>query len=163
MQRLIGLFLLAGVCVAPAMAQLPDRPNFYQSDMIMKNACSKVELGRLQKEVVAAAGGKAAHEAWALAAKMLCGQSEEARKYVLERTANPFKVRDGGDEEGAAVRKAKASSLKLVQMEAWDTSVVPTENGVSVMYSSGDVCVASFEMAEVKGKWKIVATGEACD
>ena len=57
-----------------------------------------------QKEVVAAAGGKAAHEAWALAAKMLCGQSEEARKYVLERTANPFKVRDGGDEEGVAVR-----------------------------------------------------------
>ncbi|XLZ70602.1 hypothetical protein ABT364_01165 [Massilia sp. SR12] len=164
MRLKLALLLLAGVCQQAAMAQLPDRPSLYQSDMVMKNACSKAEQGRLRKEVLALAGGATSQDAWTLASKMLCGRSDAERKYVVDRTANPYKVRDGdGEEGGGKARKAKASSLKVAQMAAWDTSVVFADDAVRVLYNSDEACVASFDLAEVKGKWKIVATGEACD
>lgn len=164
MRAVLGLLFLVGVYQHTAMAQLPDRPSLYQSDMLMKNACSKAEQGRLKKEILASSGGAGSQEAWRLASAMLCGRSDEERKYVIERTANPYKVRDGdGEEGGGKARKARASSLQVVRMEAWDTSVAITDDAVRVLYNSDEACVASFDLAEVKGKWKIVATGEACD
>lgn len=164
MRAVLCLLCLAGASQQAAMAQLPDRPSLYQSDTVMKNACSKAEQARLKKEVQVLSVGAASQQAWMLASTMLCGRSDDERKYVIARTANPYKMRDGdGEEGGGKARKAKASSLKLARMEAWDASVVFADDAVRVLYNSDEVCVASFDLAEVNGKWKIVATGEACD
>lgn len=164
MRAVLCLLCLACASLQAAMAQLPDRPSLYQSDTLMKNACSKAEQARLKKEVLALSGGAASQEAWRLASTMLCGRSDEERKYVIDHTANPYKVRDGdGEDGGGKAHKAKASALKLVRMEAWDTSVVFADDAVRILYNRDETCVASFDLAEVKGKWKIVATGEACD
>ncbi len=154
---LLAIAALAQACAAQ------DATMAIQGD-VYKSTCATAEREALRQQVSQAAAGHQADALAALVITTLCGIDDKANETVRQASVMPLKLTSNSTgSDKATVTTIARGSLHAYAAAAWNASVEPGSNAVSVHFYKNEACIETLAFRNLTHIWRLVAIEEACD